>query len=453
VPGLIESFAGAVTVVGALGLAWFAVASVREGEHRAAKRAVLVVVGLLVVAALAVAGPSPWAAALASAVTLTVAVGVLLLFVPMGRVIRGPDAPTLRVDERDIMFARARLGPEGPQFEEYYAMRPENRESDDRTRALPGLGSPRSGKAQPWAFTAMDASFTFTEAVRAEVDGAVAHAMVVATPEQFTHYAKGLARLWGARTVGVAELRPYHAYSHVGRGDGVWGAPIDVPHRYGIAFTVEMDFDLVRTGPEASEAMESAHQYVEAAVVALQLGYAIRSMGYSARAHIDGNYQVIAPLVARDAGLGEIGRMGLLMTPELGPRVRLGVVTTDLPLVADGRRLDDSVLDFCRICEKCAENCPSHSIPTGDRVLFDGALRWRIDADTCFRYWNSVGTDCGRCMSVCPYSHPSSAVHDVVRFGNRHSGFARRAALRLDDVFYGRIPAPGRPPAWLPPKL
>ena len=44
--------------------------------------------------------------------------------------------------------------------------------------------------------------------------------------------------------------------------------------------------------------------------------------------------------------------MGLLMTPELGPRVRLGVVTTDLPLIPDQRNTDDiSALDFCRLCQ------------------------------------------------------------------------------------------------------
>ena len=51
----------------------------------------------------------------------------------------------------------------------------------------------------------------------------------------------------------------------------------------------------------------------------VQLAAAIRDLGYPARAHIDGNYRVIAPLVARDAGLGEIGRMGLLMTPRWVP--------------------------------------------------------------------------------------------------------------------------------------
>ncbi|MHB8867838.1 MAG: 4Fe-4S dicluster domain-containing protein [Thermoleophilia bacterium] len=443
--------AAVVFVVAAGGSAWFAVESMREGEYRAARRAGWAVLALVGAAAAVLAAPAPVTTAAAVAVSVAVVGGVTLAFLPIGRVDRGADVPRVRVDERDIMFARARLDPGGPEFEAYYTMRPENRESDDRTRALPGLGSLRAGKANPWAYTAMDASFFLTEAVRGEADGAVAPERATATPERFSGYVKGLARFWGARTVGVAELRPPHVYSHVGRGDGVWGAPLDVAHRFAIAFTVEMDFDLVRTGPEAAEVMESAHQYVESAAVALQLGYAIRSLGYPARAHIDGNYQVIAPLVARDAGLGELGRMGLLMTPELGPRVRLGVVTTDLPLVPDGRSDDASVLDFCRICKKCADNCPSRSIPSGDRAEVDGALRWRIDPDSCFRFWNSVGTDCGRCMSVCPYSHPDTTVHNLVRWANRHSGFARRVTLRLDDAFYGRTPEPGPGPGWLPP--
>jgi ferredoxin len=186
--------------------------------------------------------------------------------------------------------------------------------------------------------------------------------------------------------------------------------------------------------------VESARQYVEGAKIALVVASWIRRLGYEARAHIDGNYRVIAPLVARDAGLGEIGRMGLLMTPRLGPRVRLGVVTTDLPLVADLPGDDASVIDFCLACQKCAVNCPVGAIPSGDRTAMDGGLRWVIDSDTCFRYWNVVGTDCATCMRVCPYSHPDSAAHNLVRRAIRGSAAARRAMLWLDDVFYGKKP-------------
>lgn len=35
---------------------------------------------------------------------------------------------------------------------------------------------------------------------------------------------------------------------------------------------------------------------------------------------------------AHAAGLGELGKHGSLISPELGPNFRLGMVTTDLPL-------------------------------------------------------------------------------------------------------------------------
>jgi len=134
--------------------------------------------------------------------------------------------------------------------------------------------------------------------------------------------------------------------------------------------------------------------------------------------------------------------MGLLMTPRLGPRVRVAVVTTDLELTPDENIPDESVIDFCAICGKCAENCPPKAISFDDRVEIDGALRWKINSDLCFRYWTAIGTDCGRCMNVCPYSHPDTFYHNLVRWGNQRSALFRRGALRMDDLFYGKHPKP-----------
>ena len=181
-------------------------------------------------------------------------------------------------------------------------------------------------------------------------------------------------------------LRPYHIHTHIGRGSGEWGAAIMLDHHYAITFTVEMDHAMVGVAPAAPEVLETAKQYSEAAQIGGQSAAFIRDLNSPARARIDGNYRVIAPLVARDAGLGEISRMALVMTPDLGPRVRLGAVTTDLLLTPDVYGEDSSVLDFCSICRQCANLCPSRSIPFDDRREIDGTLRWQIDAASCFRY-------------------------------------------------------------------
>jgi ferredoxin len=296
------------------------------------------------------------------------------------------------------------------------------------------------------AFATAEACFEITELLRGKADGEVADRRIEETAEEWTLRIKDLVRYLGARDVGIAELAPYHVYTHVGRGTGRYGEPIDLTHRWAIAFTVEMDHVAMAHAPGAPVVAESARQYVALSRIGGEAASVIRACGFPARAHTDGNYRVIAPLVARDAGLGEIGRMGILLTPRLGPRVRVGVVTTDLPLVPDPAGDDRSVLDFCTACRKCAHNCPVGAIPTADREPIDDGLRWRIDPDTCFRYWATVGTDCGICMRVCPYSHPDSTAHNLVRRAIRSSGGARRVLLWADDVFYGKRPTPRRPP-------
>jgi len=364
----------------------------------------------------------------------------ITFFIPVGRISPELSTPSNRVDEREIIFARARLIPGSEQFSSYYQAHPEHHSLDDKSRAQPGLLSPEAKYTDSLHSAATVGSFSLTKALKDAVDGPLSTDRVELSPEEFTRTVKYLARYYGAMDSGITELKPTHIYSHIGRGSGTYGDPVDLNHQYGIAFTVEMDFDMVASAPYPPISMESGRQYVESARVAVQMATAIRSLGYPARAHIDGNYRIIAPLVARDAGLGEIGRMGLLMTPKLGPRVRVGVVTTDLPLTPDSYQPDPSVLDFCLICKKCAENCPSQSISHDDREVNNGVLRWKINPESCYHYWTIIGTDCGKCMAVCPYSHPDNWIHNLVRWGNSRSGTFRRAALILDDLFYGKKP-------------
>jgi ferredoxin len=432
----------------ALGFGVFGLVSWRERERRAAA----VSWGAALLGTLffwsAAGFPGVIQATVLAAAALIGVGCVVLFFLPIGRVEVRADLPAVRFDEREVIFARARLQPGTPDYESYYRQHPDHREADERARALPGLLSAGAKFADRYQFAASRGSFFLTEALREAVDGPVAADPVARAPEAHTRYVKGLARYFGALDAGVAALRPYHFYSHVGRGTGRYGAPVPAEPGYAVAFTVEMDFEMVAPAPRGPITMESGRQYVEAARVAVQLAQAIRDLGYPARAHIDGNYRVIAPLVARDAGLGEIGRMSILMTPKQGPRVRLGVVTTSLELVPDPREPNQAVLDFCTICKKCALNCPSRSIPFGERQEIDGAYRWRIDPETCYRYWNAVGTDCGRCMAVCPYAHPDHWTHNLVRWGIERSGFFRRAALWLDDLFYGKRPLEKPAPDW-----
>lgn len=436
--------------LGWLGLfAGFGLVSRSEGERRAMdiSNGLGIIGGLLFFGASML--PLQYQLFVLGGIFIFILVVSFLFFFPVGKVKLGNDIPLSRYDEREIMFARARLKPGTPEFNSYYQMHPDHKAEDDHTRSMPGLLSMDAKLAQRLPFAATEASFFFTHALRDAVAGPAASDPADVTPRRITKTIKALAKFYGALDVGITVLQPYHVYSNIGRGTGKYGSPVPVDHKFAIAFTVEMDFDLVGNAPNAGITMETGKQYVEAARIAVQLAHSIRELGFEARAHIDGNYRVIAPLVARDAGLGEIGRMTILMTPKQGPRVRLGVVTTNLDLIPDPRQPNEAMIDFCNLCKKCADNCPSRSIPLEERQEIEGALRWKLDPDTCFRYWNAVGTDCGRCMAVCPFSHPDNWAHNIVRWGIQRSGTFRRFALWLDDLFYGKNPKEKAAPEWL----
>ena len=118
--------------------------------------------------------------------------------------------------------------------------------------------------------------------------------------------------------------------------------------------------------------------------------------------------------LAIDAGLGELGRLGLLLTPEFGARQRICKVFTDLPLEAD-KPIDFGIQKFCETCLHCAHVCPSQAIPRGERSLErtsmsnrPGIKRWHINVAKCYLFWvSNKGIDCSNCIAACPWSYPN----------------------------------------------
>ncbi len=103
------------------------------------------------------------------------------------------------------------------------------------------------------------------------------------------------------------------------------------------------------------------------------------------------------------AGLGYIGKSGLFLSRQFGPRVRLGTVFTDAPLetVCLPQKSE------CGACDLCSRACGAMAIRSVNYC--EGMKREDIlDAQACSAYmkkqFQSIGRGavCGVCMQVCP---------------------------------------------------
>lgn len=374
--------------------------------------------------------------------TIAGIVTLLIFLFPKKPASEQPQTPQKQIDERTVMFSRACLQEGSTRKDQYYTIHPEHRQTDDLFRKKPGLLSEHAGLYSPLPFAAAKASFTTVEALHQNIESSENSNQTKLPPEELTTFLKQWTLHLGAEAIGITYLKKHHLYSHIGRGKD-YGQQVALRHKYAIAITIEMDHQMVNQAPYSPIIVESSNQYQKIGAIAIQIANFLKELGYPSRAHIDGNYRVVCPLVARDAGLGELGRMGLLITPRLGPRVRIAVITTDAPLSTNTYTPDLSVTDFCNHCKKCATVCPSQAIPHTPRKLIHGALRWQINQENCYSYWCTIGTDCGRCMSVCPYAHPDNLMHNMVRFAIRYSWLFRRIAIWGDDLFYGKKPRSG----------
>ncbi len=335
------------------------------------------------------------------------------------------------------MFARAARVAGTAAYDDYYARRPELRAVDDRLRALPELCRP--GGRHYDAVVCGQAGDYFAAIETISPDRAVVEtwAPLVRAAGDATPILESLARALGAVAVGCAAVDEAVVYTHKGRHDADYGREVRLPHAWALVFLVEMDVEAMRRAPRAPVLRESARQYYRAAVVAKTIAAVLEAAGAGAKAHYDAHYDLMLVPLAVEAGLGELGRHNLLIADRRGTRVRIGAVTTDRPLVA-AAPVSLGAARFCESCRKCAECCPSRALSAGARETVRGVPKWPTDVERCYGYWRGVGTDCGICMAVCPFSHPDTWWHNAVRALIRRAPWLARSLRLADDLVYGR---------------
>ena len=270
--------------------------------------------------------------------------------------------------------------------------------------------------------------------------------------ETLTLYVKKAAKLFGASLVGITELNSLWLYDNEDADDAVATGDQALARRRrelpqnintAVVMAIEMDYALLSTSPSADASAATGNGYSRMAFTACCLAEFLRNLGFKAASC--GNDTALSIPLAIDAGLGELGRNGLLITERFGPRIRLCKVLTDAPLVPD-EPTQFGVRRFCKVCKKCAQTCPPGAITEGEMISEGvcksnnpGILKWYVDVEKCLNFWRHNRTSCANCIRSCPFNKPQHLMHDATRFFiGANSGLIDRALVKIDDALgYG----------------
>ena len=260
-------------------------------------------------------------------------------------------------------------------------------------------------------------------------------------PAKTAQLIKRIAHEFGSTLVGITELNPDWVYGYPLRGRGFVDVnePLQIPDhwKYAIVIGSPMSWDPMYANPNYGTSNDA---YSRSRIIATRVAAFIKMLGYPARTHTPGNsYDLMVPPIAIDAGLGEQGRHGVLITPELGCNIRPAIITTSIPMATD-KPIDFGVQDFCAHCKVCAEVCPSGAIPMGGKEDVRGYHRYRINTSKCLNFWTSnLGNmGCRLCISACPYTRKANWLHKAALqvTANDPTGLSERVLTGMQKRFY-----------------
>lgn len=244
---------------------------------------------------------------------------------------------------------------------------------------------------------------------------------------------KAAAYFLGVDAVGVSRCPDWVWYSHDATGE-----PIIPPHNQAISMIIDQGYDTMEgaSGDDWIAVAQSMRAYLRFSMLGGIIAKQIRNLGFKAKAHTVMDGEVLQPPLLLLSGLGEVSRIGeVILNPYLGPRLKSGVVTTDMPMTHD-KPISFGLQSFCESCNKCARECPAGAITAGPKLMFNGYETWKSDSQKCttYRITTPGGAMCGRCMKTCPWNLEGIFAEAPFRWAAMNVPSAAPLLAKLDDA-------------------
>ena len=313
-----------------------------------------------------------------------------------------------KYDERETLFSRLELKKGSNEYKEFYRKNKELKPKDDKQRHPSFRNNlKRDKRFKELFFPLTKHNKKYIKTVFDMTKRQPVNRKRISVDPGFSANLKEIAKYYGATDAGIVKLTDYSYYSHLGGlsdalGLSNYNEKVVPRYRTAIVYSVLMDKEMINRAPMFEELLATEEAYVKVATIGSRLTMYLKELGYKAFFNNSEYYE--APLVplAYDAGLGEIGMCNHIVTKQYGNNVRIGAVFTTLEVNYD-KPIDFGLTEFCKHCALCLSNCPSGAITHLPRIV-NGRQFYKFDENKCFDMWIKSGTDCGTCISTCPFT-------------------------------------------------
>ena len=213
-----------------------------------------------------------------------------------------------------------------------------------------------------------------------------------------------------ASTEFLEKLREYTLSLGVGQFESV-----KLPHdlifqEFGVLCArarMEMSKDLIDKAPSQATMNMVFGTYDDLGIAANKIAEFLREQGYATQADHPLGGLVLFPPLAQKAGIGWVGKHGLLINPEFGSRVRLAAIYTNIENLPFTELNNHGwIEEYCKMCGLCAKQRPPKAI-WYEPITHETGRVTHISQQDCFEYFAQF-YGCSVCIKVCPFSQTNS---------------------------------------------
>lgn len=164
-----------------------------------------------------------------------------------------------------------------------------------------------------------------------------------------------------------------------------------------IVFILEMNEKIIKLGPSKKAKQLNKDLYTEIREKVEILSKFLNENKFKTKIAYPNEKLINLPYLAQKTGLGEIGKNGLLITPELGPRIKIAAILTSIENLPFSKKHNEYnwISNYCNDCQECVKACKNDALIKKDL----NKVKIQLDDKKC------IGSEegCSYCIEKCPF--------------------------------------------------